>query len=164
MRLPSGPVALAMRESRALLLRPVLHAGGEQVDDRSDPFCAARALEIIARSDDFDAPTAERYGWINRAIPDAELDDHVDRLARRLASFDRDALAMAKRLLHRHAGVPADDYRETLAAPRELIVSPSTGARRAAVAQHAAGVGQDFDLRMGHHLGAVEAATPAVGE
>jgi enoyl-CoA hydratase/carnithine racemase len=125
---------------------------------------AARALEIIASSDDFDAPTAERYGWINRAIPDAELDDHVDRLARRLASFDRQALAMAKRLIHRHAGASADDYRETLAALRELIVSPSTGARRAAVAQHAAGVGQDFELRMGHHLGAVEAAAPAVSE
>jgi len=122
----------------------------------------ARALEIIAGSDDFDAPTAERYGWINRAVADAELDDHVDRLARRLASFDRHALAAAKRLVRRHAGASVDDYRETLAALRELIVSPSTGARRAAVAQHAAGVGADFELRMGHHLGAVEAATPAV--
>jgi enoyl-CoA hydratase/carnithine racemase len=125
---------------------------------------AARALEIIAGSDDFDAPTAERYGWINRAIADDELDDHVDRLARRLASFDRQALATAKRLVRRHAGASVDDYRETLAALRELIVSPSTGARRVAVAQHAAAVGQDFELRVGHHLGAVEAATPAVSE
>src|SRR4029077_6704744 len=45
---------------------------------------AARALEIIASSDDYDAVTAERYGWINRAVPDAELDDFVDALARRL--------------------------------------------------------------------------------
>ncbi|MFY9873434.1 MAG: enoyl-CoA hydratase/isomerase family protein [Candidatus Nitrosopolaris sp.] len=35
----------------------------------------ARALEIIASSEDYDADAAERYGWINRAIPDAELDD-----------------------------------------------------------------------------------------
>jgi enoyl-CoA hydratase/carnithine racemase len=33
----------------------------------------ARALEIIASSEDYDTDTAERYGWINRAIPDAEL-------------------------------------------------------------------------------------------
>jgi enoyl-CoA hydratase/carnithine racemase len=35
----------------------------------------SRALEIIASSEDYDADTAERYGWINRAIPDKELDD-----------------------------------------------------------------------------------------
>src|SRR5438105_225738 len=109
----------------------------------------ARALEIIAGSDDYDAPTAERYGWINRAIPDSELDDYVDRLARRLASFDKQALATAKRLVRRHAGASVDDYRETLDGLRELILSPSTGARRAAVAQHAAAVGQDFELRIG---------------
>jgi len=117
----------------------------------------ARALEVIASSDDYDAATAERYGWINRAVPDAELDDHVDRLALRLASFEVHALAAAKRLVRRHTAAAVDDYRETLEALRELIVSPSTGARRAAVAQHAASVGQDFELRMGHHLGAVEA-------
>ena len=37
----------------------------------------ARALEIIASGEDFDAETAERYGWINRAVPDAELDAFV---------------------------------------------------------------------------------------
>src|SRR5580704_14570339 len=57
----------------------------------------ARALEIIAGADDYDAVTAERYGWINRAIGDTELDDFVDRLARRLATFDPQVLATAKR-------------------------------------------------------------------
>jgi enoyl-CoA hydratase/carnithine racemase len=141
----------------------IVPAGGA-IERLPDLVGTARALEIIATSDDFDASTAERYGWINRAIPDDELDDHVDRLARRLASFDRQALATAKRLVRRHAGASVDDYRETLAALRALIVSPSTGARRAAVAQHAAGAGPDFELRMGHHLGAVDAATPAVSE
>jgi enoyl-CoA hydratase/carnithine racemase len=122
----------------------------------------ARAIEIIASSDDYDAPTAERYGWINRAIPDAELDAFVDRLARRLASFDGDAIAAAKRLVRRAADVPVEDYRETLDALRALAVSPSTGARRAAVAAHAAKVGPDFELHMGHHLGVVGA--PVAGE
>jgi enoyl-CoA hydratase/carnithine racemase len=120
---------------------------------------AARALEIIASSDDYDAPTAERYGWINRAIPDAELDEYVDELARRLASFDRNVLATAKRLIGRHADAPVDDYRETLDALRELIVSPTTAARQRAIAQCAASVGPDFELHMGHHLGQIHAAT-----
>jgi enoyl-CoA hydratase/carnithine racemase len=116
----------------------------------------ARALEIIASADDYDAVTAERYGWINRAVPDTDLDDYVDRLARRLASFDPQALAATKRLVRGRAPTPsADDYRETLEALRGLIVSPSTAARRAAVARHAAAVGADFELRMGHHLGLI---------
>jgi enoyl-CoA hydratase/carnithine racemase len=46
-----------------------------------------RAMEAILGAADFDADEAERYGWINRALPDAELDLFVARLARRIASF-----------------------------------------------------------------------------
>jgi len=42
----------------------------------------ARALEIIAYGEDYDADTAERYGWVNRAVPDAELDALVERFRR----------------------------------------------------------------------------------
>jgi enoyl-CoA hydratase/carnithine racemase len=123
----------------------------------------ARALEIIASADDYDAVIAERYGWINRAMPDTELDDYVDRLARRLASFDAQVLATAKRLVRRRAPTASvDDYRETLEALRALIASPSTTARRVAVARHAAAAAADFELRMGHHLGSIEETTEAV--
>jgi enoyl-CoA hydratase/carnithine racemase len=123
---------------------------------------ATRALEIIASADDYDAPTAEIYGWINRAIPDTELDDYVDRLARRLASFDPRALAATKRLLRGRTPTPTvDEYRGTLEVLRSLIVSPSTAARRVAVARHAAKVGVDFELRMGHHLGLIEEISEA---
>jgi enoyl-CoA hydratase/carnithine racemase len=117
----------------------------------------ARAVEIIASADDYDAVTAERYGWINRAITDVDLDDYVDRLARRLAGFDPQVLAATKRLVRRGGPTPSlDQYRETLEALRALIASPLATARRAAVARHAAVVGADFELRMGHHLGLVE--------
>lgn len=66
----------------------------------------ARALEIIVSGEDFDADTAERYGWINRSIPDAELDQFVERFANRVAGFDREAIATAKRLLTTLGGVP----------------------------------------------------------
>ena len=69
----------------------------------------SRALEIIAGSEDYDADTAERYGWINRAIPDAELDDFVDRFARRISSFDKEALTESKRLVNRASRLPDNE-------------------------------------------------------
>ena len=56
----------------------------------------ARALEIILGCEDFPADLAERYGWLNRALPPSELRPFVDALARRIASFPADAIALAK--------------------------------------------------------------------
>lgn len=56
----------------------------------------SRALEVVLGCDDFDAATAELYGYINRALPPAELGPFVERLARRIASFPRNILALAK--------------------------------------------------------------------
>lgn len=56
----------------------------------------ARALEAILGCDDIDAATAERWGWVNRVLPDDELAAFVDRLARRIASFPPHAVAAAK--------------------------------------------------------------------
>jgi enoyl-CoA hydratase/carnithine racemase len=47
----------------------------------------ARALEVILSAEDYDAELAERYGWINRALPASELGDFVSLLAHRIASF-----------------------------------------------------------------------------
>lgn len=55
-----------------------------------------RALEIVLGCADFDAELAERYGWINRALPAEELGPFVDGLARRIASFPAEAVALAK--------------------------------------------------------------------
>lgn len=59
----------------------------------------ARASEIILGGDDFSADEAERYGWINRALPPAELAPFVERLARRIAGFPSLALQEAKRAI-----------------------------------------------------------------
>ncbi|KIF77259.1 hypothetical protein QR77_32225 [Streptomyces sp. 150FB] len=56
-----------------------------------------RALEILLTSQDYDGELAERYGYVNRALPDAGLDGFVDDVADRLASFDKFALAETKR-------------------------------------------------------------------
>src|SRR5207237_1983273 len=67
-----------------------------------------RALEIILSANDFDGDSAERYGYVNRALPDLELDGFVDALARRIASFDRRALAAAKNLVNQVSLPPTD--------------------------------------------------------
>jgi len=56
----------------------------------------ARALEVILGCEDFDAELAERYGYLNRALPPAELGPFVERLAYRIASFPAEAIALAK--------------------------------------------------------------------
>jgi len=55
-----------------------------------------RALEIVLGCEDFPADLAERYGWLNRALPPAELGPFVERLAYRIASFPAEAIALAK--------------------------------------------------------------------
>jgi enoyl-CoA hydratase/carnithine racemase len=67
----------------------------------------ARALELILGSVVLDGTTAERYGVVNRALPDAELDDFVEKLAGELAGLDRRVLADAKALIDR-ATLPAE--------------------------------------------------------
>jgi len=57
-----------------------------------------RALEVLLGSDDIRGDLAQAYGYVNRSLPDAELDAFVDAFATRIASFDRWAIANTKRL------------------------------------------------------------------
>ena len=59
-----------------------LHPGGGGTERLPDLVGRGRALEIVLSANDFDGETAERYGYVNRALPDAELDAFVDALAR----------------------------------------------------------------------------------
>jgi enoyl-CoA hydratase/carnithine racemase len=66
-----------------------------------------RALEILLSGNDIPADLAERYGYINRALPDTELDAFVDTLAQRIATFDKQAIADIKALVN-NASLPLD--------------------------------------------------------
>src|SRR5467141_1122375 len=59
-----------------------------------------RALEVLLASEDIRADQAEAYGYINRALPDADLDAFVEALATRIAKFDKWAIAQTKRLVN----------------------------------------------------------------
>lgn len=80
--------------------------GGGATQYLSSRMTRGRALEIILGGDLIDASTAERYGWINRALPDAELDGFVDRLARNIANLPEGVIAAAKK------AVPPQDLRD----------------------------------------------------
>jgi len=66
-----------------------------------------RALEVFLGADDFPGDLAERYGYVNRSLPDAELDAFVDALATRIASFDKRAISETKRFVD-VASLPPD--------------------------------------------------------
>ena len=144
-------------KEKALLGQPEVAAGvfpgGGAIERLPDLVGRGRALEIIVGSDDYSADLAERYGWINRSIPDAELDAFVDRLAERISLFERPPIAEAKRLVNRRSLPSNDDLREShdtfLAATR----SQSAMIRGAKAREVAKTVGADFELRLGHYLG-----------
>src|SRR3989449_10352400 len=85
-----------------------LHPGGGGTERLPQLVGRGRALEIVLSANDFDGETAERYGYVNRSLPDAELDGFVDALARRIGSFDRRALVAAKNLVNEVSLPPFD--------------------------------------------------------
>ncbi|MEU6845459.1 enoyl-CoA hydratase/isomerase family protein [Streptomyces sp. NPDC046716] len=115
----------------------------------------SRALEIITSGEDYDADTAALYGWINRAVPDAELDAVVDRFARRVASFDTEALRAVKEIVNEEAPLhtPAE-----LAATHErfaaLLARESVQTRLRQSAKASPEAVRDLELNMGERLGA----------
>src|SRR6202163_2877340 len=106
-----------------------------------------RALEIVLGSNDFDGDTAERYGYVNRALPDAELDGFVDVLARRIASFDRRAIAAAKNLVN-HVSLPsADRLLDALNSFETALTWPETQQRIQALIKRGLQRDGDFEQR-----------------
>ena len=112
----------------------------------------SRALEIVLSGDDFDADTAERYGWVNRALNDDNLDSFIDALARRLASFDRETLAAAKAQINRFGTPTASELRSSTDMFFSTLALPSAQARRARVRNIGYGVPSDFELNFGRYL------------
>src|SRR6201988_4594891 len=70
--------------------------GGGGVQHLARLIGRGRALEVMLSAQDYDADLAERYGWINRALPARELDDFVRSLAHRIASFPAAGLVATK--------------------------------------------------------------------
>jgi enoyl-CoA hydratase/carnithine racemase len=112
----------------------------------------ARALEVMLSADDYDAELAERYGWVNRALPAEEIDDFVRSLARRIARFPAAGQAVVKERVNAIALAPVEDFRrdsdlfgESARAP-EVQVAIGAAMKRGLQTR-------DWELDMGRALG-----------
>ncbi|MGW0474240.1 enoyl-CoA hydratase/isomerase family protein [Streptomyces coeruleorubidus] len=113
-----------------------------------------RALEAILTSQDFDADTAERYGWVTRAVPDAELDEFVSGVAARIASFDKQSVLAAKTQINRSTLPPVADLRASWAEFAESVNWPGFQARVPQLEQAIAEIGLDeIERNLGHYVG-----------
>ena len=112
-----------------------------------------RALEVILSSSDYDTDLAERWGWVTRALPDAELDDFVDTMAARLASFDKTSLASAKSMVNRGSLPPDADLITAYGEFAHSLTLPGFLARAAGVEALVAQAGPDFEYRLGDYIG-----------
>ncbi len=114
-----------------------------------------RALEVFLGADDFPGDLAERYGYVNRSLPDAELDGFVDALAIRIASFDKRAISETKRFVD-VASLPPDyeiapEWDVCLAS----IMRPAAQKRINKLLEQGFHKPGDVESRLGYHVGQV---------
>ena len=112
-----------------------------------------RALEVFLGADDISGDLAERYGYVNRSFPDAELDAFVDSLANRIASFDKQAISETKRFVD-VASLPPDyeiapEWDVCLAS----IMRPAAQKRIAMLLERGFHKAGDVETRLGYHVG-----------
>jgi enoyl-CoA hydratase/carnithine racemase len=88
-----------------------------------------RALEVMLSAQDYDAEVAERYGWINRALPAEELDGFVRALAHRIAGFPASGRAAVKDRVNAIALATTDDFRRDSDLFGESVRTPEAQAR-----------------------------------
>ncbi len=115
----------------------------------------AKALEIILGADDFDADTAAVFGWVNRSIPDAELDKFVERFVARLSNFERKTIALAKQIINERDGLVAvADLNATEKKFFETLTWTETQAQVKSLFERGLQQRGDLELRLGELIGA----------
>src|SRR5437763_12876592 len=132
-----------------------VHPGGGGAERLSHLVGRGRALEIVLGANDFDGDTAERYGYVNRALPDAEMDRFVDGLARRIASFDRRAIVAAKNLVNRVSLPSADRLLAAITSFETTLTWPETQQRIENLLQRGLQRDSDFETSWPEVLGSL---------
>ena len=112
-----------------------------------------RALEVLLGAEDIPGDLAERYGYVNRSLPDADLDEFVDALANRIATFDKQAISETKRFVD-VASLPPDyeiapEWDVCLAS----IMRPAAQKRIAMLMERGLHKAGDVEERLGYHVG-----------
>ncbi len=112
-----------------------------------------RALEVLLGADDINGELAELYGYVNRSLPDAELDAFVDALARRISSFDKQAIAETKRLVNLNSLPPDSEIEPEWEAFIASLGRPASQARLRTLFQRGFHKPGDVETRLGYHVG-----------
>src|SRR6516165_6385909 len=112
-----------------------------------------RALEVLLGADDIRGDLAERYGYVNRALPDAELDAFVDALAMRIASFDKQAIAETKNFVNLASLPPDAEIAPEWDACIASIQRPAGQTRIKKLLERGFHKPGDVENRLGYHVG-----------
>jgi enoyl-CoA hydratase/carnithine racemase len=112
-----------------------------------------RALEVLLGADDIGAADAELLGYVNRALPDAELDNFVDGLATRISSFDKWAIANTKRLVNEASLPPDVEIRAGWDACMASVKRPAAQERIKALLEQGLQNPGDAENRLGFYVG-----------
>jgi enoyl-CoA hydratase/carnithine racemase len=112
-----------------------------------------RAMEVLMGSDDIGGDLAQAYGYVNRSLPDAELDGFVEALASRIASFDKWAISNTKRLVNAASSTPEVELAAGWEACMASIARPATQARLKAFRELGFHKPGDAEDRLGFYLG-----------
>src|ERR1700677_1007649 len=112
-----------------------------------------RALEVLLGADDVNGDLAELYGYVNRSLPDNQLDAFVDALAERISSFDKRAIAETKRLVDLNS-LPSDaEIAPEWEAFTTSLGRPATQERLRALFERGFHAPGDVETRLGYHVG-----------
>jgi len=114
-----------------------------------------RALEVLLGADDIGGDLAELYGYVNRALPDEELDGFVDRLARRIATFDKQAIADTKRLVNIASLPPDSEIEPEWGAFLDSLGRPASQARLKKLFERGFHRPGEVENRLGHYVGQI---------
>jgi enoyl-CoA hydratase/carnithine racemase len=112
-----------------------------------------RALEVLLGADDIGGDLAERYGYVNRSLPDAELDTFVDALATRIASFDKQAITETKHLVNLNSLPPDAEIAPEWDAFLASLGRPAAQARIRMLFERGFHKPGDIETRLGYHVG-----------
>ena len=130
-----------------------LVAGGGPMARLPGVMGRQRALEVLLSSDDIGGELAEAYGYVNRSLPDSELDAFVDALAKRIASFDKWAIANTKRLVNAASLPPDVEIAAGWDACMNSIPRPAAQARIKALFEQGFHQPGDAENRLGSYVG-----------
>jgi enoyl-CoA hydratase/carnithine racemase len=114
-----------------------------------------RALEVLLGADDISGDVAELYGYVNRALPDQQLDSFVDAFAKRISSFDKRAIAETKRLVNVNSLPPDDEIAPEWTAFIGALGRSASQKRLRALFDKGFHAPGDVETRLGYHVGSV---------